>query len=78
MACACALEIVEGSGLLDQSSLIEQIVWSAVYGARAGFHLATKIWGGSTINECMGIFSIPSSLGRMFRRISLIPPDCFG
>ena len=25
----------------------------------------------------VGVFSTPSSLGRIFRRISLIPPDCF-
>ena len=31
VAYAYAFEIVEGSGLLDQSSLIEQIVWSTEY-----------------------------------------------
>ena len=28
----CTLEIVEGSGLVDQSSSIKQIIWNAAYG----------------------------------------------
>ena len=33
--------------------------------SKPGFHLATKIWGGSAINEWVYIFSTPSSMGRI-------------
>ena len=35
----------------------------------AGFHLAKKIWGGSA-DMPVGVYSVPSSLGRTFRRVS--------
>ena len=40
---------------------------------KPGFHLVSKIWGGSTINEWAYLHA------RFLKtRISLIPPDCFG
>ena len=35
-------------------------------------------WGGSVINELVYVACQLSSLGRIFRRISFSPPDCFG
>ena len=37
----------------------------------SGFHLVTKFWSGSA-NIPVGIYSVPSSLGRTFKRISFL------
>ena len=59
----------EGRGRVVCVFLIKALKY--FYRVSAGFHLATKIWGGST-NMPVGVYSVSSSLGRTFRRVSFL------